>query len=222
MIDQLPDFPEITPLQSSVDKVTGYRDALSSRLGALVIELKNLRREEVSVGKVLKLFQAMIDRELSEDVRFVEQLLTDGLQSVFDDQELEVQGEVSVSRGKVSLSLLTVQQQPDGTETRAVSTSAFGGSVTTVESILLRLLLMLNRGLRPMLLLDESLAAFDAEYATNAGKFLRSLCKRLGVDMLVITHDSALFDQAQTRYEIRRGKAGAKFIEIEAPGENGG
>jgi len=215
----LPPFPDLSSLRSSVDQVTGYRDALASRLGGLGRELTGLRREEASWSLVVKLFQATIDQELASEVEVVEQLLSEGLGSVFDDQDLEVKGEVAVERGKVSLSLVTVQKQDDGTETRGVSTASFGGSVTTVQSILLRILVVLKRGLRPVFVLDESLAAFDADYASNAGSFLRTLCSKLGIDMLVVTHDSALFDQAQTRYRIRRGKEGAEFVQVGASEE---
>lgn len=215
----LPEFPSSSSLASAVQRVSGHRDALRVRYEALQEEVRGLRTEEENLNLVVTLFRSLIDAEMADSVELVEGLLTEGLLTVFDDQELSVKGEVSIERGKVSLSLLTREKHPGGTVTEALSTDAFGGSVTTIESLLLRMLVILKRGLRPFLILDESLSAFNPDYAANVGSFLHAICKRLGIDLLVITHDSALFDQAQSRYRIKRTRKGAKFEEVKPPGK---
>ena len=83
--------------------------------------------------------------------------------------------------------------------------------MTTVQSILLRLTVVMRRGLRPLLLLDESLPAFDSNYVDAMGKFLRLLCERLGADILLVTHNTALVEAAHKAYRIRRTANGARF-----------
>ena len=69
----------------------------------------------------------------------------------------------------------------------------------------------MRRGLRPVLLLDESLPAFDANYVTNMGSFLSTLCKRLNVDILLVSHNSAMVDAADKAYRIVKKDGHAKF-----------
>jgi hypothetical protein len=130
---------------------------------------------------------------------------------VFTDQDLTVEAEVNVVRGKVSVDLATVHNRPDGTVVKGSSTEGFGGSVTTVQSALLRVIVILRRGLRPFLLLDEALPAFDADYIVNVGNFLDVLCARLGIDILMVTHNIPLWESVDNAYKAIRAPRGAKF-----------
>jgi ABC-type lipoprotein export system ATPase subunit len=88
----------------------------------------------------------------------------------------------------------------------------FGGSVVTLQSILLRTIIILRRGLRPVLFLDETLPAVDSNYTANIAVFLSDLCKKLGMDILVVTHNPTLFEMADNRYKIVR-KNGESWFE---------
>ena len=83
-----------------------------------------------------------------------------------------------------------------------------------MQSILLRIIIILRRGLRPVLLLDESLPAFDGNYVSNMGHFLSVLCQRLGMDILLVTHNPALVESADKGYRIIRKNGEARFEEI--------
>lgn len=62
-----------------------------------------------------------------------------------------------------------------------------------------------------MVLLDEALPAFDAGYIVNVGEFLKVLCDRLGVDLLMITHNIPLWESIDNAYRAVRHPKGAKF-----------
>jgi len=180
-----------------------------------VVETKRQIKELEDEGELLALVQGvlrtLIDKEVTAGVEAVEKLLTEGLQTVFHDQKLSVESEVSISRGKVSVDLVTVHERPDGTVIKGVSNDAFGGAVATVQSVLLRIIVMKRRGLRPLLLLDESLPAFDAGYVHNMGEFLQLVCERLDIDILLVTHNPALVEASNRAYRIVRTKSGARF-----------
>ena len=188
-----PDLPEfsVRSLRSRLDRIVGYRDATADRLRAAQSEIQRLEDEDALLDLVGNLFRTLIDSEVTESVHAVEKLLTEGLQAVFDDQDLHVRSEVEVQRGKVSVDLITVQKQANGMITEGISNDAFGGAVTTVQSVLMRIIVLLRRGLRPLLLLDETLPAFDESYVHIAGRFLSVLCERLGLDILLVTHNPA-------------------------------
>jgi len=204
-------IPAIDHLRPQADRLVGARDAAVKRLASTKKAIKDLENEGELLDLVQGVFRTLIDREVTEGVQVVEKLLTEGLRAVFHDQKLSVESEVNISRGKVSVDLITVHERPDGTVIKGVSNDAFGGAVATVQSVLLRIIVMKRRGLRPLLLLDESLPAFDAGYVHNMGEFLQLICERLDIDILLVTHNPALVDASNRAYRIVRTKSGAKY-----------
>lgn len=201
----------LTRLRSRLDKAVGQRDGMVNRLKAITVDIDRLVKDEEQLGLVAELFRQMIDQEVTIGIQAVERLLTEGLQAVFDDQDLSVKAVVETSRGKVSVDILTNQRYADGMEVEGLSSDSFGGSVATVQSILLRLIIILRRGLRSLMLLDESLPAFDDNYTINMGRFLSTLCSRLGVDILLVSHNPELVGCADRAYRIVKKDGVAKF-----------
>jgi hypothetical protein len=194
-----------------VDRLVGARDAVLQQVKDTKQAIKTLETEGDLLALVQGALRTFIDKEVTVGVQAVEKLLTEGLQTVFTDQDLTVTSEVTVSRGKVSVDLYTVHTRPDGTVIKGLNNEAFGGALATVQSVLLRIIVMRRRGLRPFLLLDESLPAFDPNYVYNMGAFLALVCERLSIDMLLVTHNPAMVEAANKAYRIVKTKSGAKF-----------
>jgi len=205
-------IPVLTGLRSKLDRATGLRDGVRSRLVSTTADIKQLEAEETLLALVQTLLQQLTDQEVTVGVQAVEKLQTEGLQAVFGDQDLRVKAEVDIQRGKVSVDLVTIQKHPEGHEVEGLSGDAFGGAVATVQSVLLRIIILLRRGLRPLLLLDETLPAFDHNYVINMGTFLSVLCRRLDMDILLVTHNTALAEAADHAYRLVQ-KGGAVKVE---------
>lgn len=201
-------------MRSQLDRVSGLRDGLRARLARTEAEVQRLAAEEEVADLSATLLRTLIDAEVSSSVRAVEELLTEGLQAVFDDQDLSVRADVDVQRGKVSVEFMTVQRHPDGTVTEGLSQQAFGGAVTTVQSVLLRLIVTVGRGLRPVVFLDETLPAFDSNYVHNMGTFLRVLCDKFGMDLLLVSHNPAMVEAADHAYRVHKVDGAATFRKI--------
>ena len=202
----------VLTLQSRLDQVLGRRDGLRERLARSEAEVTRLAAEEEVSDLAGGLLRTLIDNEVSAGVKAVEELLTEGLQVVFDDQDLSVRADVEVQRGKVSVDFVTIQKQADGTTTEGLTHDTYGGAVTTVQSILLRLIVTLRRGLRPVVFLDEALPAFDSKYVVNMASFIRTLCSRLCVDILLVCHHQpAMEEAADNVYRIHKVDGVASF-----------
>jgi len=204
----------ITTLRSSLSRAEGRRDALAERLESTQEEIRELESEDELLDLVVNLFRTLIDNEVTENARAVERLITEGLQAVFEDMDLRVRADIELQRGKVSVDLVTVQKQADGNETEGASTDAYGGSVSTLESVLLRIIVVLRREMRPLLLLDESLGAVAEHYVPNVGKFLSLMADRLDMDVLAVTHNATLVEAADKAYRIRKVDGAASFKEV--------
>ena len=57
-------------------------------------------------------------------------------------------------------------------------------------------MVLTRRGLRPLLLLDESLGAVAEHYVPRVGKFLSLLATRLNLDILAVSHNPAIVEAA--------------------------
>lgn len=201
----------VADIRTNLERLKGRRDAARSQVEETRKEIKRLDADIEVLDHVGTLFRGLIDQEVTTAVKTVERLLTEGLQTVFSDQDLSVRAEVGVSRGKVVVDLMTVQKQADGTVTEGLAPDAFGGAVTTVESALLRIVVMFRRGLRPLLLLDETFPAFDVNYVTAMGRFMTLLCQKMGIDALLVSHNPALVETAKRAYIIVKKRGSARF-----------
>lgn len=201
-------------LKTRADRATGRRDEMSRRILETKTGIARLEAEDEVLRLVSELFRQMVDREVASGVRSIEHLLTEALHAVFNDQDLRVRADVDVQRGKVSVDLVTVQTRSDGMVIEGMSRDGFGGAVTTIQSILLRIVVLLRRGLKPILLLDETLPALNGNYVDNMGKFLRVLCKRIGIDVLLVTFNPDLVTAADTAYRIVERDGAAHFEAI--------
>jgi ABC-type branched-subunit amino acid transport system ATPase component len=192
----------LVDLIGRVSAVEATVDNFKIREKKLEKEIKEGEQEVQYLLLVQKLFQELIDKEISTSVQVLDQLETEGLQSVFKDQILKVESEVSVLRNKVSVDMSTLQEKA-GMFIKGLGNDSFGGSVSTLESLLLRIIVILKRKLRPILFLDESLTAFDPYYLENISEFLKKICKDLNFDIFMITHDPVLYNSADISYRVK-------------------
>lgn len=195
-------------------RTEALRDAAQKALSDSKRQVMVLEAEGEVLDRVADLFRTLIDREVVDNAKTVESLLTEGLQAIFDDLDLSVRSEIDIQRGKVAVDLITVQKQSDGTITEGSCTDAYGGSVATVESVLLRIVVLNRRGLRPLLLLDESLAAVAEHYVPRVGQFLSMLSERMGLDVLAVSHNPSLVEAATNAYRINNKDGKASFRKI--------
>ena len=203
-------------LRGNLSRVAALRDSAAHNLSEARQQIGSLEAEGEVLDRVADLFRTLIDRDVVDNAKTVESLLTEGLQAIFDDLDLSVRSEIDIQRGKVAVDLLTVQQEPDGTVTEGNSVDADGGSVATVQSVLLRVVVLNRRGLRPLLLLDESLGAVAEHYVPRVGQFLSLLCERMGLDVLAVSHNPALVEAATTAYRIKKSEGIASFRKVGA------
>lgn len=209
-----PSYATLEKLSSDLQRVEALRDSAVRRALDAECRVLTLDGEVSTLKHVADLFRLLIDREVVDNAVTAQKLLTEGLQAVFDDLDLSVRAQVEVQRGKVSVDLVTVQNQADGTVTEGSSTEAYGGSVSTVQSVLLRIVVLTRRGLRPLLLLDESLGAVAEHYVPRVGQFLALLSDRLGIDILVVSHNPIIVEAAKHSYRIAKTAGAASFKKI--------
>jgi hypothetical protein len=206
--------PDLTRVRAMANKAVGLRDALELQTTENETRIRELENEDELLELVAVLLRRLIDAEVTDGVKAVERLQTEGLREIFHDQSLSVRAEIEEARGKVSVTLLTGREHKDGTVVWGVADQSFGGSILTIQSILMRITVIFRRDMRPLLLLDETLVAVANRYVDRAARFLSSLCQRLGLDILLITHDEAIVSAAHRAYFVTYVKDRAKFRQV--------
>ena len=210
-MEDLNPTPSIRKLAADAQWVRGQRDTVCAKVSETENRIAELESEDSILSRVSDLFRVLIDGEVIANVKAAESLISEGLGTIFDDMDLSVRSEVDVQRGKVAVELITVQKQSDGTITEGTAMDAYGGSVATVQSVILRIVVVSRRNLKPLLLLDESLGAVAEHYVPRVGAFLSLLCDKMGMDVLAVTHNPALVEASKTAYRISPNEGAAVF-----------
>lgn len=168
-------------------KVQGRFDADKASLVSVKEEIDNLDKSIRVRTKAQTTLSHLMDKMVTKDMKEMDRLVTYGLKTVFPDRNIEFRSALKDSGKRVTIELKTLD---NGTE---IDDDA-KGSVTVVESFILRVLCILKLNKPRLLLLDETFSAVDSEYINNVGTLISQLAKKLGIDVLLVTHNPGVTD----------------------------
>jgi len=159
-------------------------------------ELQQLEDESGVLSKSSQALKSLLEDMAKANLESIDKVITEGLRRVFHDQvDITFKSELMDSRNQLQINFRTIQGPASGK-----AMDSFGASVTVVESLLLRILVVLKMGLAPVLLLDESLAQVSDHYVEPLGRLLNSLCRDLGLTVLLVTHQQGFQETADVVY----------------------
>jgi hypothetical protein len=142
-----------------------------------------------------------MDKLVLDQVKSIEDIVTEGLKSIFFDQQLKFEAEVSQKYNKVAIDFF-FRQGADATAVRGHPLESFGGGPSSIASLVLRLLSLLRLKRTPVILLDETLGAVNGdEYIDAAGRFLHKLASTTGIDILYVSQKATFVDHADVAYQ---------------------
>ena len=142
-------------------KIQTLKETEEKRVNDLDLEIALLESDLDVKNQAQGVLDLLIEKEVEEGVKTYISLLDQGLKAIFPEQDISQTAEITKVRGKVSVRLKTVVKGKDGIEVEGEGLDTFGGAVSTVQSLLLRVSLLLKRELRPVLVLDETFPAVD-------------------------------------------------------------
>ena len=197
---------------SKSEKLSNQRDFLEKEKEKVEIEIDELEEEILLLKKVEELFKFLLDEYVHKYAESFSRVVTEGLQTIFYDQDLDFNVNVTQKRGKVHIEFETVRGDHKGQ-----ALESFGGGVAAVESLLLRILVVLKTGLSKYLILDESISSLSEEYIENMGSFLRKLCSQLDMNILLITHNREFSEHSDSSYKASEeiDQDGNDFLSLE-------
>lgn len=192
----------VKELQRHTDQLYGIYQARRQQEQELTETIDNLRKDidrDIKASTVLK---HLLDLMVKDEVERMAGLITYGLKTIFEDQNLTFIPEITKKNEKIYIDLKTNNDGIEG------DYKAFGGSVAVIESFLLRVLCLLKKKSARLMILDETFAAVGEEYIANTGKLISELSKKIGLDVLLVTHQKEFQHNADHVYKVRESKKG--------------
>jgi hypothetical protein len=188
-------------LRTKATKVKALRDQLTSELDEKERDLESLSSRLAILANVSELYLMLLDRMVKGQVKVIDEVVTHGFQTIFFDQNIRFETELSSKYNKVSADFFVCDGDPNKGGTRGDPLESYGGGPATIASLTLRLLTILRLKRRKFLLLDETLSAVSDEYVENTSLFLKGLADTMGLDIFLVTQKHSYVDYAPTAYQ---------------------
>jgi hypothetical protein len=210
----LDSFDDLERRVSSFDG--SYREKERSLL-SLRADVKDLTKEEAILIKVQKTITHLMDSLVEKDMSKMDNLINYGINLVFPDRNIKFKSELRDTGKKFFIDLKTLE---NGNELTADSY----GSVSVIQSFLLRLLCLLKMNRGRLLILDESFAAVGDKYINNVGNLISELADKLKIDILLVTHnpgvvDSTVFKAALEKQDPKSASETISITKLKDKGE---
>jgi hypothetical protein len=174
-------------LQKTSSFLKGKRSAAVSRVSSLEGEISDLEIRVFKLEKVTLVMAQLIEKQVKKDLCAIDNLVNYGLKIVFPDRDLQFKSDMVMVGGKMQVDFTTLDT---GME---ISTDAFG-SVSVIESLLLRIICIMKTKTGKLLLLDETFGALDNDYVLQLGSLLKTLAEKTKMDILLVTFNGFLSD----------------------------
>ena len=191
---------KILILKSDLALLKTEQEKLSVKVVDFQTEHKEKTSEIVLDTTSAEVVKQLFDAMAASGFKFLEQLGTSALQTVFTDEVYEFKIHVG-SRGAertVEFYILA-----GGKETPL---SECGGGIQCLISLVVRVFFIMKHKMRRFVVLDETLASISPQYQDSLLEFLQSLVDQLHFDFLIVSHQSGLESKVTNVYECYKGK----------------
>lgn len=200
-------------LADTIAEAKGVRSEVVRQLSGSQEALSVSQGEVEILEQVTTLLQGLEEAWQRKFQESVAEVISRGLSIVFEEPiKLVLVPKVRADITTVDLRIIQGEGK-DALETGVMG--AKGGTLIAILNVLLRALLILSARppLRRLLVLDEPFANADPDLIPAFGDVLRELCDRLDFQILVVSHEQALVDIADSAYLIQKGhgRKGATF-----------
>lgn len=196
-----------------------HRQEISEALDAINFDLS-------STEKAAWLLQQYGEGQQKEVASQIESVVTKGLQAVFQNPSLEFKLSYSETKKgdkkKIPEVSMSIWYDYNGERVEGSLKSSFGGGLSVVAALILRVVILLHLGHRvnPVLLLDEPLRDLSPSYGSSAladgyrermADFLRELVDETDLQLIIVSHEPEYARVADVHHKFT-GMVGKKSL----------
>lgn len=193
----------IAQARRRIDRQRGEAYSLGQQGKAVLTEIAQLNQIIDLHEKAAHVLTAIGEQRQDQAQRQIEMLVTQGLQTIFEDN-LSFHLVPGVRAKTPVVDFVVRSAMWDGTIVETDVLAARGGGLAAIIGFLLRLVILLLSRQRQdtVLFLDETFAHVSAEYLPRLIEFLKDLVAKTGVQIVLVTHDESFLEAADVVYRI--------------------
>lgn len=173
-----------------------------SHLDEMNLRMKRLEDAQTFLQKVAQ--------ETQEHLKFkIEDIVNLALETCFP-HEYSFRLNFNISRGKTEAELVFLSQSSD----RLIDPmNASGGGVVDIACFALRIAsYVLEQGIDNVIVLDEPMKFVSKDLLDSAGEILKVLSTKLGLQIIMVTHENKFIDIADKVFEVKKDEKGRSKI----------
>ena len=155
-------------------------------------------------------FLQKVAQETQEHLKFkIEDIVNLALETCFPG-EYSFRLNFNISRGKTEAELVFLSQSSD----RPIDPmNASGGGVVDIACFALRIAsYVLEQGIDNVIVLDEPMKFVSKDLLDSAGEILKVLSTKLGLQIIMVTHENKFIDIADKVFEVNKDEKGRSKI----------
>jgi chromosome segregation ATPase len=184
---------------SRIDFIDGVYQSKKNQIETREKEVEGYEKESTILEKTEKILKHLMDTLAKKDLSKMDSLVTYGINTIFPDKDLKFVSKLVERGSKLRINLNTIYR---GMEVDSGSR----GSVTVIESFLLRVLCIMKLKKAPFLFMDEPFGAVDKDYQYRVSPLVAELAKKLKMDILLVTHNPIFMEDADKSYRVKLEK----------------
>ena len=198
-------------LKSLYNQKVGKLQALEQQLANCNARLSTLSADEDTVSKASLFLQSLSDTARIQVIEKISGLVTEVLQAV-KDPNLEFKMVLGNERGQPDLKFFVLDKLT-GTEFSALD--SMGGGICDIIAFTLRLALLTKwqPSLAKIIIADESFKHVSVKDQEPLAEFIKLLCDKLNLQMILITHSNVISTVASKTFEVTKGSNGISKVE---------
>lgn len=200
----------LTAAESQLERDRGAARALALR-GLQARESAAVSHSLVEAcDEAISLLATYADERQAQVLETIQTIASTGLTQVFDEpMELKLVQVARARRIEMDVKIKTGELETSVMDAR-------GGGLAAVTGFLIRAAVLLFKpDARKFMWLDEVFAQLSEEYVPRMAEFIRDLCERTGLQIVLTTHQPEFADAAHKVYRIEKtGPNSSKFLEV--------
>ena len=194
-------MPEkISRFEDSIRTAEIKKEMVLATIGKATDSIADLEDRAKRLTEVKNIIQTVAKDTQTNLEEHISNVCSIALESIFDDPyEFKLMYEIKRNRTEAKLTLIK-----DGEEIEPMYGA--GGGVVDVVAFALRIALLLLSNNSKVIVLDEPFRFLSKDLQPKAGIMLSQLSENLGIQFIMVTHNEAFVEQADTVIEVSQGK----------------
>jgi DNA repair ATPase RecN len=169
-------------------------------------KLDQFRKDLESLRIINGWFRGLIEATTMARLREIEQLVNLALNDIFPDRRIAFRFTTETKRDLSTIILHLEANGADGT------VRTHGGGILAPISLVFRVLTNMFANHLQLIALDESLVHVSSQYQEPTAQFIRNLCEKLGIVVVLVTHQPTFAMYAHQNISIDQTPSGHTYV----------